>query len=325
MKGFLNIAFTGFDFRLRVEKHVEDGLWERTATQVVDDAHQEMEYFVLLGQAIKMLVVLGLMIADATLPTTQCIPEFLYVDVVSIGGFSKIMTIILPRITQLGITSNMRAAPFFEEPTARSALISVLLMSGVTVGGLYLVVYASIHGADLDILYWLYPSCCALCTIGTLGVFTCLYHGDPGNPPWAAALGLHTETFSLLQGERNRRLSMAPPYWLQVLYSLPSEIRDKVDAVCVSGIVMKCKDEDGSSTEVSVLALDADVVAKIKQSGISQDDMPILRVPASEVADIDVTCGSMLSAMSDATKSMPGADVSTKCEKMGVMTLEMIG
>ena len=116
-----------------------------------------------------MVLVLCSMIADATLPTEQCLPEFLYVDVVSIGSFTQICRVILPRITQLGIATNMRSAPFFEEPTARMALTGIFLMCSFTIIGLYLVVKASIGGSDLDIVYWLYPSFCAICTICGLG------------------------------------------------------------------------------------------------------------------------------------------------------------
>ena len=95
------------------------------------------------------------------------------------------------------------------------------------------------------------------------------------SPPWALDLGFQTVSLYALTSERNRRLSIKTPYWLQVVMSLPTEIRDKVDAVCLNGVMMKCKDDDGSLSEVSILALDASFA--LVGTG-QQDNIPLLHV-----------------------------------------------
>lgn len=238
MQGLLNAVFTRFNFDLEVPPETDD--MTAPAPEAEDKpGDQEPASMLSCAQAylfralgweiLRFTLVLLLMTADAALPTEQCYPEFLFAEVMSIGGFANICQVVFPRLTQLGITVNMRAAPFFEEPTSRGALIGIAMLIGITILGLALIVDASVQGAGdvvfgnthtLDILYWLYPSICGFVTMAVLGVWTSVAMGDVGIPMWAAALRLRTvvqggHVTKRIEAERNRRLSVLPPYWLQ--------------------------------------------------------------------------------------------------------------
>jgi len=172
----------------------------------------------------RTILELGAMVGESVLPTHQMCPEWLYVDVAVIGTFERMVMVLLPRLSHLGIVGTLFNC-FYITPPPTHALLVLLSYVALTTSGLVITVNRAVAGNNLETLYFLVPIISmVVCLAGiTLSTIVSTY-GKP-EAPWQSTAGVR-----LFHASHHHAvcLYIVPPMWYHLAMIL-DETRADVD------------------------------------------------------------------------------------------------
>jgi len=191
---------------------IHEGSAEEPSTTIPHVLNQSV-----LGIVVRLTLELGAIVGESVLPTHQAFPQWLMVDLKCIGTFERVMMVLLPRTSHLGITGVLFNS-FYITPPALQGIIVVLGYVAMAVLGLAITLNVSMQpGQDVDTVYFFVPiiaQCIALLVITVITIWL-TYNKD--KPEWEAAAGLRVHHAS---HQYAMCMQIVPPLWVHVVLLL---------------------------------------------------------------------------------------------------------
>lgn len=164
---------------------------------------------------LRTILELGAVVGESVLPTHQCFPQWLLVDLECIGTFERIIEVLLPRISHLGMVGTVFNM-FYITPPPLQATFVVLGYIASTITGLAIICSESMtlgNGESLDDIYFVLPIIIQSVAIITLVVATVLSTYNKSAPSWEGVCGVKMIHASL---HHAMCLKLVPPFWFNV-------------------------------------------------------------------------------------------------------------
>lgn len=247
---FYQVVHTGFKFELLSLKEGHMA----TSDAAVRCCHDITDYTLFV---IVLLLEIGVVMAEAAVPTTQVYAEWFWIDMVVIGG-GRIFVVMLPRISHLGLLGILFNITSII-PTGLTALAGITSYIILATVSLVSIVEKSFEGADpdsMDLWYFISPVLTQIvCQVGVASWTVFCFWNAP-SPWWEEALQITGH--GMTRGMEVMCLKVVSPRWLCVAKTLEShEDNRSKEYVQISGKLVKRDHED--STKIapgSVLVMD---------------------------------------------------------------------
>jgi len=199
-------------------------------------------------EVLRGILEIGVLVAESQVPTHQCYPQWLYVDMVSIGSFQRVCEVFLPRLNHLMIANAVETA--FHATIYGSYmtmfLFFYLFISG---GSMWIILDASKTSIELDAIYYLAPQICFVFVV----ILMLIMIGFSDNslvPFWGRNLNVKVLASTALE---QKGLNWAPPYMMNIALLLQSCSESKPSYFGYGDWVIEFPDQPDESSETRTL------------------------------------------------------------------------
>jgi len=199
-------------------------------------------------EVLRGILEIGVLVAESQVPTHQCYPQWLYVDMVSIGSFERVCEVFLPRLNHLMIANSVETA---FHATIYGSYMGMFLLFYVFISGgsMWIILDASKTSIELDAIYYLAPQICFVFVV--LLMLTMIGFSNSSLVPfWGRNLNVKVLATTAFE---QKGLNWAPPYMMNIALLLQSCSESKPSYFGYGDWVIEFPDQPDESSETRTL------------------------------------------------------------------------